>query len=282
MTALDWTEAERLIDIALAEDIGRGDLTTRLVIPEDATAEFTVMAREAIVVAGAEVAARVFRKVEPGCTVAIDAPDGTRAEMGTALARVSGQAHGLLTAERTALNFLQFLSGIATTAAAFVDRIAGTGTTMVDTRKTIPGLRSLSKYAAWVGGVRNHRLRLDDGVLVKDNHLSVAGGIAPAMAQLRRGTPLLTKIEVECDSLDQVTEALAAGADMILLDNMTLDEMREAVRLANGRIPLEASGGVTLETVRAIAETGVRFISTSKLTQSAAAVDIGLDIRIET
>jgi nicotinate-nucleotide pyrophosphorylase (carboxylating) len=193
------------------------------------------------------------------------------------MGRVEGPARGLLAVERTALNFLQHLSGVATLTAQYVERISGTRAVLIDTRKTTPGLRALEKHAAQLGGARNHRLRLDDGVLIKDNHISVCGSIAAAVRLARAGVPVLTKIEVECDTLAQVKEALAAGVDMILLDNMKPDEMRQAVALAAGRVPLEASGGVRLETIRAIAETGVDFISVGRITQSAPAVDIGLD-----
>jgi nicotinate-nucleotide pyrophosphorylase (carboxylating) len=279
--ALNDAEIDRLVEIALAEDIGHGDLTSRNVIPPEAEAEFTVTARHPLTVAGIDIVARVFRAIEPDCRIEIEAIDGTRVEAGAVLARVTGRALGLLTAERTALNFIQFMSGIATHAAAFVAAVEGTGAVIVDTRKTIPGLRTLSKYAAWVGGIRNHRMRLDDGVLIKDNHIGVAGGVRPAIERVKRTTPLLTKIEVECDSLEQVAEAIDAGADLIMLDNMPPETMAEAVRLADGRVPLEASGGVTLETVRTIAETGVDFISSGRITQGAPPADIGFDVRID-
>jgi nicotinate-nucleotide pyrophosphorylase (carboxylating) len=206
--------------------------------------------------------------------------DGTKVAAGAVLAVVSGPARGLLTAERTALNMLQHLSGIATLTAQYADKIKGTKAVLIDTRKTIPGLRALAKHAAQLGGARNHRLRLDDGVLIKDNHIAVCGGIQAAVARARVGTPTLTKIEVECDTLEQVREALAAGADCLLLDNMTLEQLREAVKLTGGRVPLEASGGVRLDTIRGIAETGVDFVSVGRITQSAPAVDIGLDVAI--
>jgi nicotinate-nucleotide pyrophosphorylase (carboxylating) len=193
------------------------------------------------------------------------------------MGRVEGLARGLLAVERTALNFLQHLSGVATLTAQYVERIAGTRAVLIDTRKTTPGLRALEKHAAHLGGARNHRLRLDDGVLIKDNHISVCGSIASAVRRARAGVPVLTRIEVECDTLQQVNEALEAGADMILLDNMSLEDLRRAVALSGGRVPLEASGGVRLENIRAIAETGVDFISVGRITQSAPAVDIGLD-----
>jgi nicotinate-nucleotide pyrophosphorylase (carboxylating) len=278
---LDWDETRRLVDIALAEDIGRGDLTTNVAVPASARGHFTMNARHMMVVAGLDVAAHVFKTISPSCEIDLVAEDGAVLSAGDALASVRGEARGLLTAERTALNFLQFMTSVATNAHAFVTAIQGTGVTMVDTRKTIPGFRNLSKYATQLGGVRNHRIRLDDGVLIKDNHISMAGGVGAAISNARKGVPLLTKIEVECDTLEQVSEALDVGADMILLDNMSLDDLRSAVALSAGRTPLEASGGVTLETVRGIAETGVDFISSGRMTQSPPAADIGMDVRFE-
>ncbi|MBT5665803.1 MAG: carboxylating nicotinate-nucleotide diphosphorylase [Rhodospirillaceae bacterium] len=281
MSALDWDEIEQLVDMALAEDVGRGDLTTSVAIPKATRGQFTMNARHPMVVAGMDVAAYVFETVSPDCEIDIIAADGARLAAGDAMARISGDAGGLLTAERTALNLLQLLTGIATYADRFVQEIKGTGAVMVDTRKTIPGYRTLSKYATRLGGVRNHRIRLDDGVLIKDNHISVAGGVTAAIEGAKRGTPLLTKIEVECDTLEQVAEAIDAGADMILLDNMSLDDLRSAVAMSAGRVPLEASGGVTIDTVRAIAETGVNFISSGRITQSPPAADIGMDVLLQ-
>jgi len=278
---LDPIVVEESIDRALAEDIGFGDLTSELVIPAEARAELALNARQDVVVAGIDVVARVFRRRVPDCRIELRVKDGDRVKAGAAMGRVEGAARGLLAVERTALNFLQHLSGIATLTAQYAERIAGTRAVLIDTRKTTPGLRALEKHAARVGGARNHRLRLDDGVLIKDNHISVCGSIAAALRRARAGTPVLTKIEVECDTLEQVREALEAGADMILLDNMSLEDMRQAVALAGGRIPLEASGGVRLENIRSIAETGVDFISVGRITQSAPAVDIGLDAVIK-
>lgn len=274
---IDPAIAEELIDRALAEDIGFCDLTSELVIPAEARAELALNAREDIVVAGIDVAAQVFRRRVPESRIEMRVKDGERVRAGAAMGRVEGPARGLLAVERTALNFLQHLSGIATLTAQYAERIAGTRAVLIDTRKTIPGLRALEKHAAQLGGARNHRLRLDDGILIKDNHINVCGSIAVAVKRARAGVPVLTKIEVECDTLEQVREALAAGADVILLDNMGLDDLRRAVTLSGGRVPLEASGGVRLETIRAIAETGVDFISVGRITQSAPAVDIGLD-----
>jgi nicotinate-nucleotide pyrophosphorylase (carboxylating) len=278
---IDLLVVDEIIDRALAEDIGFCDLTSELVIPADARAELALNARQDIVVAGLDVAARVFRRRVPECRVELRVRDGERVKAGAAMGRVEGPARGLLAVERTALNFLQHLSGIATLTAQYAERVAGTRAVLIDTRKTIPGLRALEKHAAHLGGARNHRLRLDDGVLIKDNHISVCGSLTAAVERARAGAPVLTKIEVECDTLEQVREAIEAGADMILLDNMGLEDMRQAVALSGGRIPLEASGGVRLENIRAIAETGVDFISVGRITQSAPAVDIGLDAVIK-
>jgi len=278
---IDPLVVEEIIDRALAEDIGFCDLTSELVIPADARAELALNARQDIVVAGLDVAARVFRRRVPECRVELRVRDGERVKAGAAMGRVEGPARGLLAVERTALNFLQHLSGIATLTAQYAERVAGTRAVLIDTRKTIPGLRALEKHAAHLGGARNHRLRLDDGVLIKDNHISVCGSLTAAVERARAGAPVLTRIEVECDTLEQVREAIEAGADMILLDNMGLEDMRQAVALSGGRIPLEASGGVRLENIRAIAETGVDFISVGRITQSAPAVDIGLDAVIK-
>ena len=275
---IDPLVIESVVDGALREDIGLADLTSELVIPADTVADLTITTRQDIVVAGIDVAAAAFRRREPSCAIALDCADGARLVAGRRLGHVRGPARGLLTAERTALNLLQHLSGIATLTARYVAAIAHTKAVLVDTRKTTPGLRALEKHAVQVGGGRNHRLRLDDGVLIKDNHIALCGGVAAAVARARAGVPLLTKIEVECDTLDQVEQGLAAGADMLLLDNMDLATLRRAVALVARRVPLEASGGVTLETIAQIAETGVDFISTGRLTQAAPAVDIGLDV----
>lgn len=281
---IDPLVVETVIEAALREDIGFYDLTSELVIPADAVADLTLETRQDIVVAGIEVAAAVFRRRVPSCAIDLAVADGAVLRSGDRLGRVRGPARGLLTAERTALNLLQHLSGIATLTARYVALIAHTKAVLVDTRKTTPGLRALEKHAAQIGGARNHRLRLDDGVLIKDNHVALCGGIKPAVARARAGVPLLTKIEVECDRLDQVREALDAGADLLLLDNMDLASLRRAVALAGERggqlVPLEASGGINFDTIAGIAETGVDFISVGRITQSAPAVDIGLDVTI--
>jgi nicotinate-nucleotide pyrophosphorylase (carboxylating) len=267
----------RLIDLWLTEDIGSCDLTVQVMIEPGETGAFRMNARESMVVSGIEIAATVFRRYEPALDVKIAAADGDRVEAGATLLLVSGPAQGILTAERTALNIVQRLSGIATETARYVDVIKGTSARLIDTRKTTPGLRMLEKHAVTCGGGLNHRLGLDNGVMIKDNHIAVCGGIAQAVARARLKLPVLTKIEVECDRLEQVHEAVAAGADVIMLDNMPVPQMREAVAYVAGRTKLEASGGIRFETIRAIAETGVDYISTSKITQSAPAVDIGLD-----
>jgi len=274
---IDRLQIQSFVERALMEDIGFCDLTSELVVPAHASAQFAINARHAMVIAGIDIAAAVFRRYVPESVIKLEVEDGARATKGQILARVSGPARGLLSAERTALNILQHLSGIATLTAQYVEAIGGTRAVLLDTRKTTPGLRILEKHAAHVGGAKNHRLGLADGVMIKDNHIAVCGSIAAAVKRAQKGIPVLTKIEVEADRLDQVAEALAAGADMILLDNMSLEMLREAVRMSAGRVPLEASGGVNLETIRGIAETGVDYISVGRITQSAPAVDIGLD-----
>lgn len=273
----DRFTTERLIDLWLAEDIGSCDLTVQVMIEAGEVGAFRMNAREPMVVAGIEVAAAVFRRYEPALSVELAAAEGDRVEKGATLLLVKGPARGILTAERTALNIVQRLSGIATETARYIDVIKGTSARLIDTRKTTPGLRMLEKHAVTCGGGLNHRLGLDGGVMIKDNHIAVCGGIAAAVERARRNLPVLTKIEVECDSLDQVRQAIEAKADVIMLDNMPVPAMREAVTLIAGRAKVEASGGIRFETIRAIAETGVDYISTSKITQSAPAVDIGLD-----
>lgn len=273
----DRFATDRLIDQWLTEDIGAFDLTAQTMVDPDAQARFGMNAREPMTVAGIEVAARVFQRYDPSLQVAVHVRDGQRVDRGTVLLTLSGCARSMLTAERTALNIVQRLSGIATETARWVDVLAGSRARLIDTRKTTPGLRVLEKHATACGGALNHRLGLDSGVMIKDNHIAVCGGIAPAVARARRLLPVLTKLEVECDRLEQVMEALACEVDVIMLDNMSLDDMKAAVALVAGRVKLEASGGVRFDTLRAIAATGVDYISTSKITQSSPAVDIGLD-----
>lgn len=269
--------ALRLIDQWLAEDVGCGDLTAQLMIDPASTATFYMNAREPMTIAGIEVAASVFTRYEPSCKVELKVKDGDKVEKGAILLVVCGPAQSLLTAERTALNIVQRLSGIATETAKYAAAIAHTKARLLDTRKTTPGLRMLEKHASACGGALNHRLGLDSGVMLKDNHIAVCGSIANAVRIARKQVPALTKIEVECDGLGQVQEALDAGADVIMLDNMSVADMKTAVELVAGRALLEASGGIRLDTIAAKAETGVDFISTSRPQQSAPAVDIGLD-----
>lgn len=273
----DTFTTDRLIDLWLTEDIGVFDLTAQTMIEAGEEASFHMNAREPMTVSGIAVAARVFQRYDPTLRVKVLVADGQRVEKGAILLEVSGSARSMLTAERTALNIVQRLSGIATETARYVDAIAGTKARLLDTRKTTPGLRALEKHAAACGGALNHRLGLDSGVMIKDNHIAVCGSIQAAVARARKVLPVLTKLEVECDRLEQVQEALTTEVDVIMLDNMSVSAMKEAVALVAGRVKLEASGGVRLETIRAIAETGVDYISTSKITQSAPAVDIGLD-----
>jgi nicotinate-nucleotide pyrophosphorylase (carboxylating) len=273
----DPFSVDRLIDLWLIEDIGSGDLTAQVMIEAAERGRFVMNAREAIVIAGIEVASGVFRRYDPECRVAALVRDGDRVQEGAVLLEVEGPARSILTCERTALNVLQRLCAVATETARYVAAIEGTGARLIDTRKTTPGLRMLEKHAVTCGGGLNHRLGLDGGVMIKDNHIAVCGSIAAAVERARRSLPVLTKLEVECDRLDQVREALAAGADVIMLDNMSVEHLREAVRIVDRRVPLEASGGIRLDTIRAVAETGVTYISTSKITQSAPAIDIGLD-----
>ena len=273
----DIFQTNRLIDLWLAEDIGVCDLTAQLMIEAEETGDFMMNAREPIVIAGIEVAASVMRRYDPTLEVRTLVRDGSHVEKGARLLEVSGSARSILTTERTALNILQRMSGIATETSRYVDAIKHTHARLIDTRKTTPGLRMLEKHASSCGGALNHRLGLDNGVMIKDNHISVCGGIEKAVKRARHGLPVLTKLEVECDRLEQVREALAAGVDVIMLDNMSLDDMAAAVKLVAGKVKLEASGGIRLETIRGVAETGVDYISTSRPQQSASAVDIGLD-----
>ncbi len=274
--APDPADVDAAVTAALAEDMGTGDITTDALVPADTTLSLIMAARQDIVAAGLPVAREVFGRLAPAAALGVETPDGTSVSAGTVMMRIEGPARGLLSGERVALNFVQVLSGIATLTRAYVRRIAGTGAVLLDTRKTVPGLRALSKYATALGGARNHRLRLDDGVLIKDNHIAVCGGVAQAVARARAAG--LTAIEVECDTIAQVNEALGAGAERILLDNMAPDALRRAVKVAGGRVPLEASGGVALDTIRAIAETGVDYISVGAITHSAPAMDIGIDL----
>ena len=261
----------------LAEDLGEGgDVTSNGTIAPDAQFQAVINCREAIVVAGLDMAAAFFRALDADVRIEPLVDDGDQAAAGTELMRLEGNARAMLAAERSALNTLQHLSGIATLTRRYAEAIAGTGAILLDTRKTLPGLRVLDKYAARMGGAQNHRMRLDDGILIKDNHVAVCGGVAQAVRSAKAADAGLP-VQVEVDRIDQIEPALAAGAERLLLDNMTPDILREAVELVAGRVPLEASGGVNLDTVRSIAETGVDYVSVGRITQSAPAVDIGLD-----
>jgi nicotinate-nucleotide pyrophosphorylase (carboxylating) len=270
-------DLDEFVARVLAEDLGTGgDVTSNATIDADARFAAAMNAREPVVVAGLDVAAAFFRALDPDVAIEQLASDGDRVEAGDVLMRLSGNARAMLAAERSALNTLQHLSGIATLTRRYVEAIAGTGATLLDTRKTVPGLRLLEKYAARMGGSENHRIRLDDGVLIKDNHVAVCGGVAEAVRRAKAANTGLP-VQVEVDRIDQIEPALAAGADRLLLDNMPPPVLRDAVELVAGRVKLEASGGVNFETIRAVAETGVDYISVGRITQSARAVDIGLD-----
>jgi nicotinate-nucleotide pyrophosphorylase (carboxylating) len=257
-----------------------GDVTSSATIDPDARFTAEMNARQDMVVAGLEIAAGFFRRLDVNVRIEQLANDGDAVGPRTALIRLEGNARAMLAAERPALNTLQHLSGIATLTRRYVDAIAGTGAVLLDTRKTLPGLRVLEKYATRMGGAQNHRMRLDDGILIKDNHVAVCGGVAGAVRRAKAANTGL-QVQIEVDRLDQIEPALAAGADRLLLDNMPPPVLRQAVALIAGRVPLEASGGVTLETIRAIAETGVDYISLGRITQSAPAVDVGLDYSVE-
>ena len=278
MSDLPQIQYEDTVRDALREDIGAGDITTTLCIAEDAQATATLLAKSPGLVCGLDVAALAFRLLDPGCVWTPALADG--AQVGnkpTPLATVTGHARALLTAERVALNFAQHMSGVATLTARYVARIAGTKARIVDTRKTTPGLRALEKYAVRVGGGFNHRLGLYDAVLIKDNHIRAAGGIGRALTLARSGAPHTMKLEVEATTLPQVEQALAGGADIILLDNMDLSTMRQAVKMIGSRALSEASGGLTEERVAEVAATGVDILSVGALTHSAPALDISLD-----
>jgi len=277
MTIPEGFDLDEFVRRVLAEDLGKGgDVTSRATIAEDARFTAEMNARQAIVVAGIEVAAAFFRALDAQVQIELLANDGDGVEHAATLMRLGGNPRAMLAAERPALNTLQHLSGVATLTRQYVDAIADTGTVLLDTRKTIPGLRILEKFATRMGGAHNHRMRLDDGILIKDNHVAVCGGVAEAVRRAKAANTTL-QVQVEVDRIDQIEPALSAGADRLLLDNMDPRLLREAVRIVAGRVPLEASGGVTLETIRFMAETGVDFISLGRITQSAPAVDIGLD-----
>ena len=269
---------EPVVRAALAEDLGRaGDITTDAIIPAGETARAVIAAREAGVVAGLIAADLAFKLVDPEVRLTARAPDGSEVAAGNDIAEIEGPARAILTGERVALNFIVHLSGVATATQRLVKSVAGTKARIICTRKTIPGMRVLQKYAVRCGGGLNHRFGLDDAVLIKDNHIAAAGGVTASIKAMRGRLGPMVKIEIEVDTLDQLEEALAAGAEAIMLDNMPPEMMKRAVAITNGRATLEASGGITLERVRAIAESGVDFISSGALTHSARALDLGLD-----
>ena len=270
-------DLEAFVRATLAEDLGPTgkDVTSESVIPADIKFDGVMDSRDAITVAGLSIAAAFFRSLDPAMDIAMLVEDGQQVPAGTDLMRLKGNARAMLTAERSALNTAQHLSGIATMTRQYVDAMSGTGCILLDTRKTIPGLRVLEKYATRMGGATNHRMGLWDAAMIKDNHVAVAGGVAEAVARARNAG--VERIILEVDSIAQIEPGLAAGASHLLLDNMDANTLRAAVALIAGRVPTEASGGVTLETIRAKAETGVTYISVGRLTQSAPAADIGLD-----
>jgi nicotinate-nucleotide pyrophosphorylase (carboxylating) len=268
---------EELVAQALAEDVGSGDVTTVATVPEDAQARGVLLAKQSLVVSGLDVAAMVFRAVDPRVVLTEAAAEGARVPAQSILGKLVGPARGILTAERLALNFLQRLSGVATVTRAFVDAVAGTRARIRDTRKTTPLLRALQKRAVEAGGGVVHRSGLDTGILIKDNHVRLAGGVGEATRRARAASPGLP-VEVEVERIDQIEDALAAGAQMLLLDNFTPAEVRDAVARIASRVPVEASGGVTLETVRAYAEAGADYIAVGALTHSAPACDISLEV----
>ncbi|KIX84544.1 carboxylating nicotinate-nucleotide diphosphorylase [Thermus filiformis] len=266
------------LDLWLEEDLGHGDLTSLLLIPEDQVGRGVVLAKEEGVLAGLEVARAVFARVDGRIAFTPLLRDGDALRPGLEVARLEGPLRGILAGERLALNLLQRLSGIATLTRRYVEAVRGTRAVILDTRKTTPGLRALEKYAVRVGGGRNHRYGLFDGILIKDNHIRAVGGVKEAVRRARAGAPHHLRVEVEVTTLEELEEALEAGADLVLLDNMDLETLREAVRRARGRALLEASGGMSLERVRAVAETGVDFISVGALTHSARALDLSLEL----
>jgi len=270
---------DRLIEMALAEDIGPGDITTDHTVPPEAVGQAVIVAKEDLVIAGLAVAQRVFERLDPGICFVCQYDDGDRIAKGLSVVRLSGRLAPLLTGERTALNFLQRLSGIATHVRAYVATLQGNAVQLLDTRKTTPGWRELEKYAVKTGGGTNHRMGLYDAVLIKDNHIASAGGVGAAVQRVQAHIAPGMTIEVETATLDEVREALQAGAHIIMLDNMDLDQIRAAVALVAGRAKLEVSGGITQEHLRALAATGVDYISSGALTHSARAVDLSMKIR---
>ncbi|TMA57119.1 MAG: carboxylating nicotinate-nucleotide diphosphorylase [Deltaproteobacteria bacterium] len=280
MYPFDHPTVARLIATALEEDLGRGDVTTLATIPPDRTAQGKITAKADLTIAGLPLVGQILKVVDPAAGVRVLVAESSAVKKGEVVVELWGNAVALLSAERTILNFLQHLSGVATLTRRFVAAVAGTACKIIDTRKTLPGFRLLDKYAVTQGGGTNHRLGLDDGVLIKDNHIAVCGGVGAAVHQARSRASALLRIEVECTTLAEVQEALDARADIILLDNMATSQISEAVRLVSGRALLEASGNMSLERVCEVAETGVDFISVGALTHSAPAVDLSMALRV--
>ncbi|MER8485832.1 carboxylating nicotinate-nucleotide diphosphorylase [Mesorhizobium sp. M0913] len=278
LSPLPTVMLEPLVRAALLEDLGRaGDLTTEAIVPKERQAGTVLAARQSGVVAGLDLAMLAFRLIDPDIEISVERADGSNVMDGEVIASVVGPARAILTAERTALNFLCHLSGIATATASIVAAVRGYGAKIVCTRKTTPGLRAVEKYAVRAGGGSNHRFGLDDAILIKDNHIAIAGGVRPALERARRRAGHLVKIEVEVDTLAQLEEVLGFAPDAVLLDNMSLADLRRAVAIVGGRAITEASGGIASDTARAIAATGVDLISVGRLTHSAPILDIGLD-----
>lgn len=280
MYLLNNPQVDAIIDLALNEDIGTGDITTLSTIPEEKTAFGRFIAKEDMVICGVPLAAHIFAKVDPNIVFSAAFEDGAQVRKSDVIATVTGNARNVLTGERTALNFMQRLTGIATRTAAAATEVAGTSAKITDTRKTTPGLRVLEKYAVRAGGGTNHRFNLADGVLIKDNHIAVSGGIRKAVAAARAVIPHTLKIEVEVETKEQLAEALEAGADIIMLDNMTNEQMRECVQIVGGRALVEASGNMGEKKLRDVAETGVDIISIGALTHTVKAADISLKFTI--
>jgi nicotinate-nucleotide pyrophosphorylase (carboxylating) len=274
---MNWSGVEHLIELALEEDLPAGDITTEAIVPPELAVRAVFLAKEDGVLAGIEVAARVFRKIDPGIDFKKNGDDGQEFRTGEILAEVSGPAASILKAERTALNFLQHLCGIATLTRAFVREVSGTKAVILDTRKTTPGWRSLEKYAVRMGGGQNHRQNLSEMMLIKDNHIRIAGGITEALRRAKQKVGSGVKIEVEATSLEDVREALAGGADLIMLDNMSLEKIRASVEMVAGRVPIEVSGKVSLQAVKSLGLTGVDYISVGALTHSFKSADISLE-----
>lgn len=278
MKELNKKNFEKVISTALKEDIGKRDVTTDLLIPKKEKAAASFIAKQDGIIVGLDIAKQVFKKLDEKIIWKNFVDDGAKVKAGTKIAEVKGSARALLSGERTALNFLQRMSGIATLTSVYVEKVSGTNAKILDTRKTVPGLRLFDKYAVKCGGGTNHRIGLYDMVMIKDNHIKAAGSITEAVKQIKKNLKRKMKIEVETANLDEVKEALNAGADIIMLDNMSLQEMKEAVATINGKTKVEASGKVNLENVRAVAETGVDYISVGALTHSVKALDISMKI----